>query len=222
MAITFRADKGAALTYGEMDTNLGSFYYSSSLNSTRQTLFLHYTGSSAVPINQGTHAISLIPGITNGVQNRVAYFEDTGSIGDVPGFIIDNTSGNSYVGINLNETDDVPLTYALEVSGSIKASDSIYQSSDVRTKENIETIDNGLTKILNSRGVSFDKDGKRQVGVIAQEIQNNIPEVVSEDNNSYLSVNYNGIVGVLIEAIKEQEELIQNLYTRVQDLENKL
>lgn len=222
MAITFRADKGAALTYGEMDTNLGSFYYSSSLNSTRQTLFLHYTGSSAVPINQGTHAISLIPGITNGVQNRVAYFEDTGSIGDVPGFIIDNTSGNSYVGINLNETDDVPLTYALEVSGSIKASDSIYQSSDVRTKENIETIDNGLTKILNSRGVSFDKDGKRQVGVIAQEIQNNIPEVVSEDNNSYLSVNYNGIIGVLIEAIKEQEELIQNLYTRVQDLENKL
>ena len=222
MAITFRADKGAALTYGEMDTNLGSFYYSSSLSSTRQTLFLHYTGSSAVPINQGTHAVSLIPGITNGVQNRVAYFEDTGSIGDVPGFIIDSTSGDSYVGINLNETDDIPLTYALEVSGSIKASDSIYQSSDVRTKENIETIDNGLTKILNSRGVSFDKDGKRQVGVIAQEIQNNIPEVVSEDNNSYLSVNYNGIVGVLIEAIKEQEELIQNLYTRVQDLENKL
>ena len=222
MAITFRADKGQALSYQEMDINLGSFYYSSSLSANRQTLRLHYTGSNLVPVNQGTHAISLIPGITSGVQNRVAYFQDTGSIGDVSGFIIDSTSGNNYVGINVDELNDIPLTYALEVSGSIKASGAVYQTSDERTKENIETIDNGLSKILNSRGVSFDKEGKRQVGVIAQEIKNTIPEVVSEDNNSYLSVNYNGIVGVLIEAIKEQDELIHNLYKRVQDLENKL
>ena len=93
----------------------------------------------------------------------------------------------------------------------------MYQSSDERLKHNIETIDSALTKITSSRGVTFDRNnGIKEVGVIAQEIQRTIPEVVSKDKSDYLSVNYNGIVGVLIEAIKEQDELIQNLYTRVE------
>ena len=48
MAITFRANKGQALTYAEMDTNLGSYFYSSSLDG--NNLYLHYTGSAEVPI----------------------------------------------------------------------------------------------------------------------------------------------------------------------------
>ena len=50
MAITFRANKGQALTYGEMDTNLGNFFYSSSVSNNGTVLNLHYTGSSDVPV----------------------------------------------------------------------------------------------------------------------------------------------------------------------------
>ena len=53
--------------------------------------------------------------------------------------------------------------------------------------------------------------GKKEVGVIAQEIQKTIPEVVSEDNKGYLSVSYGNIVGVLIEAIKELKAEIEDL-----------
>ena len=51
MAVFFRANKSQPLTYGEMDQNLGSFFYSSSVANGGRTLVLHYTGSSQVPIN---------------------------------------------------------------------------------------------------------------------------------------------------------------------------
>ena len=52
MAITFRANKGQALTYSEMDTNLGNYFYSSSLESAGTVLVLHYTSSIEVPIKR--------------------------------------------------------------------------------------------------------------------------------------------------------------------------
>jgi len=220
MAITFRANKTTPLTYFEMDQNLGSYFYSSSISNDGRTLYLHYTGSSAVPIVQPRHEVSIVGGVPIGVNGRVAYYTGSTSLQTSEGFLVDSSGS---VGIGVNESTDLPLTYKLEVSGSIRTSAALYQSSDERLKTNIETIDNALTKVVSSRGVTFDRNNNiKEVGVIAQEIQRTIPEVVSKDNNDYLSVNYNGIVGVLIEAIKEQDELIQNLYTRVQDLENKL
>ena len=52
--ITFRANKGQALTYSEMDKNFGSFFYSSSLSGNGQNIVLHYTASQNVPINSGS------------------------------------------------------------------------------------------------------------------------------------------------------------------------
>ena len=118
------------------------------------------------------------------------------------------------MGINVNESTDFPLTNALEVSGSIRTSASVFQSSDVRLKDNIETVVEGLSKIVSSRGVTYDKDGTRNAGVIAQEIQKTIPEVVSEDNKGYLSVNYSGIIGYLIEAVKELKTEVEELKTK--------
>ena len=220
MAITFRANNSVPLTYQEMDTNLGSFFYSSSMSADGRTLYLYYTGSDNVPINKARHEVSIIGGVPVGVNGRIPYYTGSTSLQSTSGFIVD-ASGS--VGIGVNQSTDVPLTYKLEVSGSIRTSAALYQSSDERLKHNIETIDSALTKITSSRGVTFDRNnGIKEVGVIAQEIQRTIPEVVSKDKSDYLSVNYNGIVGVLIEAIKEQDELIQNLYTRVQNLESKL
>ena len=90
---------------------------------------------------------------------------------------------------------------------------TVSASSDVRFKKNINTIQDSLNKVLNLRGVTFEKietEGTH-MGVIAQEIEKIIPEVVSEDKDGKKSVAYGNIVGLLIEAIKEQQIQINEL-----------
>ena len=90
-------------------------------------------------------------------------------------------------------------------------------------KEDIRPIDNALSRVNNIDGVYFTyKDsGDKSIGVIAQDIQKILPEVVSEDKNGYLGVNYSGIVPVLIEAVREQNSIISDLEDRISKLENK-
>ena len=87
------------------------------------------------------------------------------------------------------------------LSGAFTATGNITAFSDERLKENIETIEGALDKVTQMRGVMYDKDGERGTGVIAQEMQQVMPEVVHD--GEYLSVAYGNIVGVLIEAVKE-------------------
>lgn len=94
-------------------------------------------------------------------------------------------------------------------TGTITASGDITAFSDERLKSNIETIDNALDKVMNMRGVSYIKQAEKGVGVIAQEIEKVLPEVVTD--GEYKSVAYGNIVGVLIEAIKEQQKQIDEL-----------
>lgn len=95
-------------------------------------------------------------------------------------------------------------------SGAITSTGDITSSSDIRLKTNISTIDNALTKVNNLRGVYFDMNGKTHLGVVAQEIEEVLPEVVNNDNK-YKSVAYGNIVGVLIEAIKELSAKVEKL-----------
>ena len=94
-------------------------------------------------------------------------------------------------------------------TGTITASGDITAFSDERLKSDIETIDNALDKVMNMRGVSYTKQAERGIGVIAQEIEKVLPEVVTD--GEYKSVAYGNIVGVLIEAIKEQQKQIDEL-----------
>jgi hypothetical protein len=208
MAITFRANKGQALTYNEMDTNFGSFFYSSSVSNGGNTLNLHYKDSSAVPINEATHQISLVTSLAGGPDKRVAFFSSS-ALTTSEGFIVDNGK----VGINVNESTDTPLTYQLEVSGSIRASQGVFANSDERLKDNINTIENALDKVDTLRGVEFNWTGDfdTQIGVIAQEVKEVLPEVVEQDNIGHYQVNYSAIVPVLIEAIKELKNEIEEL-----------
>jgi len=102
----------------------------------------------------------------------------------------------------------------LELSGSFTASGNVTAYSDERLKSNIQTIPDALDKVSALRGVTFEKDGVAGLGVIAQEVQKVLPEVV-QNGEEYLSVAYGNIVGVLIEAIKE-------LRNEVDDLKRKL
>ena len=92
------------------------------------------------------------------------------------------------------------------LSGNFTATGNITAFSDERLKENVQTIEGALDKVSQMRGVTYNykselNDGQRGTGVIAQEMQQVMPEVVQE--GEYLSVAYGNIVGVLIEAVKE-------------------
>jgi len=88
--------------------------------------------------------------------------------------------------------------------------------SDRRLKKNIKTIESALDKVMQLRGVSFNwKEGteKTQIGLIAQEVEKILPEVVNypEDEKGNYTISYGKIVGLLVEAIKEQQVQINKL-----------
>ena len=91
--------------------------------------------------------------------------------------------------------------------------------SDIRLKQNIHTITNPIEKVSALRGVNFEfiKDGKKQIGVIAQETEKIIPEVIGECPDGYKTVQYGNIVGLLIEAIKEQQKQIDELKEKINE-----
>lgn len=107
-----------------------------------------------------------------------------------------------------------PLTINLSnndctVGGNFSAVGNVAAYSDERLKTNVRTIDDALDKVCQMRGVYFDKDDKASVGVIAQEMEKVLPEVVMD--GEYKSVAYGNIVGVLIEAIKELQAKVDRL-----------
>jgi len=95
------------------------------------------------------------------------------------------------------------------VTGTITASGDITANSDERLKTEVKTIENALYKVMSMRGVSYTKDDKKSIGVIAQEVEKIIPEVVHE--GEYKSVAYGNIVGVLIEAVKDLKKELDDL-----------
>jgi hypothetical protein len=112
----------------------------------------------------------------------------------------------------------------LTVASSITAGGDITAFSDIRVKENIQDLEGSLDKVTQLRGVSYNKIGseEKSIGVIAQEIQEVLPEVVREGQDGMLSVAYGNITAVLIEAIKEQQDIIAQLEERIVDLENRM
>jgi hypothetical protein len=109
-------------------------------------------------------------------------------------------------------TGGVGIGGDLFVGGDIAA----YATSDQRLKDNITPIHNALDKVLSISGNTFDwneKSGKEgtEVGVVAQEILEVLPEAVTTRDNGYLAVRYEKIVPLLIEAIKELKAEIDEL-----------
>jgi hypothetical protein len=109
-------------------------------------------------------------------------------------------------------------SYKLDVNGDIYATGNITAGSDLRFKTNISTLTNSLSTIKNMTGVSYNmiansKNKARQIGLIAQEVERVLPEVVFTDNSpeQFKSVSYGNIVAILIEAVKELSDKVDNL-----------
>jgi len=116
------------------------------------------------------------------------------------------TSGN--VGIGTRSP-----SYKLDVAGTIRGNN--VTPSDQRYKQNIHPVDNALTKLQELRGVSFEwkksqaQEAETQIGLIAQEVEGVLPELVSTDEEGYKSIAYGQLTAVLIEAVKEQQQIIE-------------
>ena len=102
----------------------------------------------------------------------------------------------------------------LTASFTVTAAD-INSTSDCNLKKNVSTIENSLDIVNSLRGVSFDWkiNDKKSYGVIAQELEEILPDLVTTKENK--SVNYNGLVGVLIQAVKELSAEVEELKKKV-------
>jgi hypothetical protein len=124
--------------------------------------------------------------------------------------------------LRLDSVGDVNVTNNLNVGVNIVAAGEITANSDERIKTNIKTIDNALEKVLQLRGVEYDRTDieKHQIGVIAQEVEKVLPDVVLDGEKK--SVAYGNMVAVLIEAIKEQQKQIETQGKQIEELLRRL
>lgn len=159
-----------------------------------------------------------------GTNTSNARFRIFNSLGESNGIaILEN--GNMGIG-------NIAPSVRLQVAGDIIAN-SIAGSSDARFKTNIIPIENPLQKVMQLRGVTFDWktkefpsrtfSEKRSLGFIAQEVEKVIPEVVQTENSTegFKSVQYDKVVALLVEAIKEQQQQIEQLQQKVKALTEK-
>ena len=141
----------------------------------------------------------------NQLTNGAGY---TTNVGDITSVGV----GNGLTGGGTSGAVTVSMSGSF--TGNFTASGNITAYSDERLKTDVETIPNALEKVNSLRGVSYTKDGVRGLGVIAQEIEKVLPEVVI-DGEEFKSVAYGNIVGVLIEAIKELTAEVSELKKQI-------
>jgi len=137
-------------------------------------------------------------------------------------------NGNASAPINVGSSDQVKnaglSVNALAVFGNSAMTGNVtaagfFHSSDARLKKNVQTI-GGLDLVSKLRGVSYEweKDGSAGAGVIAQEVEAVLPSAVRTDASGMKSVEYDQLIGVLIEAIKEQQAEIDALQQEIEAL----
>jgi hypothetical protein len=139
------------------------------------------------------------------------------------------TNGTRYVLFANQTTGTISTAYVSSTkltynpSTGTLTSTLVTSSSDENLKTNIKTIDEPIEVINSLRGVSFDRIDTDQsdFGVIAQEVEKIIPEVVHQDVDGYKSVSYNSIIGFLIEGMKQQQKKLDSLEREVGILKSK-
>ena len=117
-------------------------------------------------------------------------------------------------------TGGVGVSGALNVGGDVVA----YASSDERLKDNIELISNPIEKVQSLKGVTWNwnenadelQQSLPNVGVIAQDVEKVLPQLVTDRDNGFKGVDYAKLTGLLIEAIKEQQKQIDELKSKIQ------
>jgi len=195
-------------------------------------------GMFAIGVNNAAEIGNIVPGDTAGSYYNTTYNggppealgQPTGDVGvafvigngdvDVTVNLSNGVTESVLKGANPSNAFKVMFNGDTTVSNNLTVSGDIVVSSDARLKANIVSLGSTLARLLLIDGKTYTmkKDGKQKIGVLAQDIQNVFPELVSEDDNEMLAVNYQGLVPVLINALKEQDDKISRLEVLVEKL----
>ena len=201
---------------GGRSTAMGSGTIASGNNSTAMGYFTTASGNKTVAMGANTTAsdyASLVIGQFNSSGSSVTNNATSYNTANTA-FVIGNGTDSS----NKSDAFKVMFNGDATVSNDLTVSGDVVISSDERLKSNIVSLGSTLPKLLQIDGKSYEMKGKQKIGVLAQEIQEVFPELVSEDDNEMLAVNYQGLVPVLINALKEQQTEIDELKEMVHEL----
>jgi len=181
-----------------------------SVSSSSYIIFNNTTSIYKMGVDNGN--FSIYKSINNNNYNNVINFnydindnlniDINGNIKTSSDFSINNIT--TYINNNNN--------YRLRIFGNLKVDGVVISSSDKRLKNNITKIDNALDKLEKLSGVFYyyNNDNKKNMGLIAQEVKQVIPEVIFEDDKGFLNIAYGNLMGLVIEAIKELRTEIKN------------
>ncbi|MDB5478741.1 MAG: tail fiber protein, partial [Alphaproteobacteria bacterium] len=204
---------GVAVTTGAYNSIMGSSAGQSTTTGASNTIIgmnagrLNTTGSGNVYLGSGA-------GITSTTGNNNILI-GTGSTAP--------TAGTSNY-LNIGDGTNGSVLYGDLSTGNLTLKGTLTQLSDKRLKTDIAPLSGSLNKVLGLNGVSyhwkpgFKKDSREYVGFLAQDVQKIVPQVVYQnqrgDHQDYLSVSYEQLTPLLVEAIKEQQKIIEDERTR--------
>jgi cell division protein ZapA (FtsZ GTPase activity inhibitor) len=146
-------------------------------------------------------------------------------------FSYDHNNSGHYDGLSMNAYDGISFCTGHSVNrqqrmiiqqgGNVVCSGTLSQNSDITLKENLEVIEEPIEKIKQINGYTFnmiDNEEEKMVGLVAQEVEEILPELVSEDNDGIKSLAYGNMVALLVECIKKQDERIESLEKKIEEL----
>lgn len=176
----------------------------------------------AANVGIGTTSPAVRLHVNSGANDEAARFEGTGNpyislydSGVRTGYFFSSPSAIE-IGCEASKTFSLVVNGAqrltVDGSGNLTATGNVTAFSDARLKEDLQPIPDALDKVLGLTGYTFTRTdtGERQTGVIAQDVQKVLPEAVI-DSGEHLAVAYGNMVGLLIEAIKQQQVQIDEL-----------
>jgi hypothetical protein len=238
-----------ATAKGDYSTALGYYAYANGLYSTAIGFATAAMGNSTIAMGGGSSAYGDYA-ISLGYGNEASgnYSTSTGLTTRAKGFAssaagMGTTAKNSSAFVVGRYNDTTAVASLLEVgNGTAETSRSnamvvssngyvwiqgyLTQASDARLKKNIAPLSNSLTSIQQLNGYTYKwrdekRDSTMQIGLLAQELQKVYPQLVKESSNGDLSVNYIGLIPVLLEGMKEQQKQIDDLQREIKKMKSR-
>jgi trimeric autotransporter adhesin len=225
---------GSQNTIGENNTFMGSQAALYNSEGSANSFFGYSAGGSNngsyntfIGSNAGGHNVT---GYNNTYIGQAAGYLATG-YGNV---FIGNGAGRNELGNNQLRIDnyinsgDSPLIWGDFAAGVVKINGKFYIVSDGRFKKNVEPLQTSLDKVMGLKGVSYEWKEKngfgkgKDIGFIAQDVEAVLPELVHTDDKGYKSVAYDKLAPVFVEAIKEQQRIIEDQTRTIKTLTDRL
>ncbi|MEM9820309.1 MAG: tail fiber domain-containing protein [Bacteroidota bacterium] len=181
----------------------------------------------------------------NSSNTNTAEYTEIGH-GGVSGYI--NTVGDGFLDFRHDGTTKMRLTdtgrlginrssvsFTLDVNGNARNTTGVWSTSDRRFKKNIERLSATTEKLLQLEGVSYQfkkekigsldlsyVDDKTHIGFIAQDLAQQFPELVLQDEEGFYAVRYEGLIPVIVEGMKNQQEIIEEQATTIDALNDRV